>query len=245
MIIYGSFYGYELRGNISRLFVIYATDEGLLGGWIAPCDYEELLARFGGHGMVNQNSAAVQQHAQNAVKWESHYQQFLSQSSAFVEAHEHNFAFPAPEISAVLTWKLKFGERASTRFGALDITPHGGKKRRFYLVGRRTPEEVAALVQKALPLVTIEGGAPADVSSTPLPNSQPTIENAGTIAEPVYKQPNWPLVILGWFAAIGISLVIASLFNFWIPLAACVIAPMFYKMMRFGGMATNYYSRSA
>jgi hypothetical protein len=246
MQIYGTFTGYEQRTNVTRLFKIYATDEGLLGGWIAPCDHEELLARFSGHGIGQQHIAGAQQAAQSAEKWEYHYDEILPDKTKFLEAHQENFAFAPQEIAAALSWKLKFIEKASTRFGALDITPNGSKKRRFYLVGRHTPAEVAALVEKSLPLAIIEGGPLAGEAFTPLDNaSQPTGQSGSTEAEPVYKKPNWAIIIASYIAAILFSLVVASQFDFWLPLAACVIAPMFYKMLRFGGIAANYHSNSA
>lgn len=246
MQIYGTFLGYEQRTNTSRLFKIYATDEGLLGGWIAPMDFEEMLARFAGNGIGGQNVANCEKAAQSAAKWEHHYEEALPDAARFLQANGQNFAFAAPELEAALSWKLKWTEKASTRFGALDLTPSGGKKRRFYLVGRHTPEEVAALVQKSVPQAIIEGALLASQAFAPLDGaSHPATGGAPIAAEPVHQKTNWPILIASYIAAILLSLVVAAQFNFWIPLGACVIAPMFLRMMRFGNLAVNYHSNSA
>ena len=53
------FYGYEQRTNVSRLFKIYATPQGLFFGWIADRDHEEMLARFAGTGTGQTQTVAA------------------------------------------------------------------------------------------------------------------------------------------------------------------------------------------
>ena len=132
-----TFYGYEQRTNVSRLFKITATPRGLHFGWIADRDYQEMMARFGGAG-IGQNTAITQQAAQGAARWEDHYETMDIESAQFVQAHEQNFVFALADGAASVTWKLKWTEKAATRFGALDLVGNG-KKRRFYLVGQRSP----------------------------------------------------------------------------------------------------------
>ena len=242
-----TFYGYEQRTNVSRLFKITATPHGLLFGWIADRDYEEMLARLVGHGIGQPQVIAVtQQAAQGAARWEDHYDTMDAQSAQFLQAHDENFAFAPADGAASVTWKLKFTEKAATRFGALDLVC-GGKKRRFYLVGQRSPAQVAEAVRHALPNAIIEPlsaefNAGADAAT-------PAVAAVGTgeivLGESVYKRPNWPLIITAYFAAIGLSLWIAATLDFWIPLGACAVAIPTYRMLRFGGMIVNFHKNSA
>ena len=231
-----TFYGYEQRGNISRLFKVYATSNGLYFGWIADRDYEEMMARFGGAG-IGQNAGAMQETARGAKSWESHYDTMNVESAQFARAHDDNFSFAPADGAAMVTWKLKFTEKAATRFGALDLVSEG-KKRRFYLVGQRAPAEVAQAVRAALPAATIE----------PLPGDAPAVAAVAgeTVSdETVYKRPNWPVLISSYVAAILLSLWVAATFNFWIPLGACAVAIPAYRMLRFGGLAANYHKNAA
>lgn len=154
MQLFGSFYGFESRANLNRLFKIYATNEGLFGGWLAPCDTEGLLARCAGQQPTNQKMAAL---LQSAGDWEQHLDSLLPGGDELLAAHAHNFAFEPSFTQASLTWKLKMLERAPSRFGALDVCLDGAKRRRFYLVGRRTPDEVAGMLEAALPQLSVEG----------------------------------------------------------------------------------------
>ena len=231
------FYGYEQRTNVSRLFKIYATPSGLFFGWIADRDHEEMLARFAGTGIGQpQAVAAAKNAAQVAAQWESHYDTMDVEGDKFLQAHDENFAFADGEAS--VTWKLKWTEKAATRFGALDIVENG-KKRRFYLVGQSSPAPVIEAVRLALPSANVEAGAEPSTGAPAL------LSDEAVPSEPVYKRPNWPVIITVWVAAIGLSLWIAARFNFWIPLGACVVAPYFYKMMRFGNLAANMHKDTA
>lgn len=204
-----------------------------------------MMARFGGHG-VGQNIGITQQAAQGAQRWEEHYETLDIESAQFLRAHDENFAFTPDDLNnagaASVTWKLKFTEKAATRFGALDLIC-GGKKRRFYLVGQRSPAQVSEAVRHALPNATIEPLATAADAATPGVAAVTTDNVVPT--ESVYKRPNWPVIITAYVAAIGVSLWIAATFSFWIPLGACVVAPYFFKMMRFGGIAVNYHKNTA
>ncbi len=239
MQIYGTFYGHEQRTNVSRYFVIYATDQGFLGGWVAPYDHEEMLARFAGNNLAQQNVAGARSVAAGAEKWEEHYNELLPDRAQFLEANKENFAFEATEISAVLGWKLKFIEKAATRFGTLDITPQGGKKRRFYLAGRRTPEEVIALVQKSLPDVVIEG-APVGNASQTLSEGDKT-----RLLKPVAPKPVWPILLGVGVAATLLSYLVVGQFNVWLPVVACVLTFKIFPLVRGGGAALNFNQNTA
>jgi len=243
MQIYGTFYGYEQRTNVSRLFKIYATDQGLFGAWIADRDYEEMLARFAGHGIGQQNVAGTEQIARNAAKWEQHYDELNLESPEFLSAHKENFHFRPNEVTSSLKWKLKMLERAATRFGALDLTASDGKKRRFYLVGRRTSDEVAAVLQNSMPATAIEDVPTASNPYTPLDNTTKA-EGANTNAEPVHKSPNWLLIIPIYAAAWLLSFFLAAEFNFWWGIVVCACAPYGYRLFRYGGILKNFYSNS-
>lgn len=231
-----TFYGYEQRGNISQLFKIYATPNGLFFGWIADRDYEEMMARFGGAG-IGQDANAMQRTVEGARRWEDHYETMDIESAQFAQAHDSNFVFSPANGTAALTWKLKFIEKASTRFGALDLISNG-KKRRFYLVGQRSPADVVEALRTALPAATIESldeqaPAVAAVEGEVIPN------------ETVYKRTNWPVLISAYIGAILISLWLAATFDFWLPLGACAIAIPAYRMLRFSSLLTNYQKDSA
>lgn len=157
MQLLGSFYGLEQRAGGNRLFKVYVTNEGLFGGWIAPCDIEKTPARFKSQRLWNASSAQTQTIAESAGEWEEHLDALSPDSDEFLAAHTENFAFLASFTQASLTWKLKLLERAGNRFGALDLSADGGKKRRLYLVGQRTPDEVAAMLGAALPFLELEG----------------------------------------------------------------------------------------
>lgn len=238
-----TFYGYEQRTNVSRLFKITATPRGLFFGWIADRDYEEMLARLVGHGIGQPQVIAVtQQSAQGAARWEDHYETLDVENAQFIQAHPENFAFHPGDGAASLLWKLKWTEKAATRFGALDLVC-GGKKRRFYLVGQCSPAQVAQAVRHALPDATIEPFGTAANAATP---DVAAVGAGETVpAESVYKRPNWPVTITAYLAAIGLSLWIAATFDFWIPLGACAIALPAFRMMRFGGIIANFHKNSA
>ncbi len=152
MQLLGTFYGFEQRADANRLFKIYVTDQGLSGGWIAPCDTATI--RFKGTRPGSQKIAEIQGCAQD---WEEHLDSLVPGDEAFLAAHADNFAFDSSFTQASLTWKLSLLERAATRFGALDVCLDGGKQRRFYLVGRRTSDEVAGMLGAALPQLRLEG----------------------------------------------------------------------------------------
>ena len=235
-----TFYGYEQRGNISQLFQIIATPRGLFFGWIADRDYEEMMARFGGAG-IGQNTALTQGAAQGAQRWEEHYQTMDVESAQFLQAHNSNFVFAPTDGAASLLWKLKFTEKAATRFGALDLVCNG-KKRRFYLVGQRSPAQVIEAVHLALPEATIE-----QIAATPAvaATASGEVENQSAPDELVYKRPNWPVLITAYLAAIGVSLWLAATYDFWLPLGACAVAIPAYRMFRFGTLAANYHKDAA
>lgn len=153
MQLLGTFYGFEQRTGANRLFKIYVTDQGLSGGWIAPCDIK-MMSHFGGNRPSNQKITQVQECAQ---AWEDYLDSLVPGDEAFLAAHSDNFAFDSSFTQASLTWKLNLLERAATRFGALDVCLDGSKQRRFYLVGSRTPDEVAAMLSAAVPQLRLEG----------------------------------------------------------------------------------------
>lgn len=239
-----TFYGYEQRGNISQLFQVIATPRGLFFGWIADRDYEEMMARFGGAG-IGQNTALTQGAASGAQRWEEHYQTMDVESAPFLRAHDSNFVFAPADGAASLTWKLKWTEKAATRFGALDLVCNG-KKRRFYLIGQRSPAQVIEAVRLALPDATIEPlGATTVATPAVAAVGDGEIENQSVPGELVYKRPNWPILITAYIAAIGLSLWLAATYNFWLPLGACAVAIPAYRMIRFGTLAANYHKDAA
>ena len=124
-----------------------------------------------------------------------------------------------------------------------------GKKRRFYLVGQSSPAAVSEAVRLALPDAAIEAGATeagaTEAGATEAGAAPASSTGEAVPTEPVYKRPNWPVIITAYVAAIGLSLWIAASFNFWIPLGACVVAPYFYKMMRSGNIAANMHKNTA
>ncbi len=146
MQLLGSFYGLEQRAGGNRLFKIYATTDGIFGGWVAPCDFAKMRAR--------------PEIAQNAREWELYLDALVPGSDEFLAAHRENFAFDSSFTQASLTGKTGLLPRAATRCGALDVCLDGSKKRRFYLVGRVTSEEVAPLLQTVFASIQAETARP-------------------------------------------------------------------------------------
>ena len=238
-----TFYGYEQRTNVSRLFKITATPAGLFFGWIADRDHEEMLARLVGHGIGQPQVIAVtRQAAQGAARWEDHYETLDVQSPEFTRAHDENFAFRPGDGAASVTWKLKFTEKAATRFGALDIVC-AGKKRRFYLVGQRSPTDVVEAVRLALPDATIEPLSATATAATP--NASAVEAGKAAPGESVYQTPNWRVILPIYLTVLAAALLLAVTYNFWWPFIACFLAPYFYRMLRMGDIIANFHKNSA
>lgn len=160
MQIYGTFYGYEQCANVSCLFKMYATDQGLFGAWIADRDYEEVLTHFA-RRIGQQNIDETRKIAQEAAEWEQHYDSLELENPDFLSLRPENFHFRPNEVISSLIWKLKMPERSITRYGALDLTASDGNKRRFYLVGNKMPAEVASFIQSSMPATLIDNADPS------------------------------------------------------------------------------------
>jgi hypothetical protein len=198
MQIYGTFYGYEQRTNVSCLFKIYATDQGLFGAWIADRDYEEMRTRFVGHS-GQQNIDVTQKIAQDAAMWEQHYDSLELADPEFLRVRPENFHFRPNEVISSLIWKLKMPERTTTRYGALDLTASDGNQRRFYLVGRSTPAEVVSVIQSSMPATSIDKGTSSFKAFTLLTDSaKPKVS---VTANSRYQRLNWGILIPVYLAA--------------------------------------------
>jgi hypothetical protein len=159
MPAHGTFYGYEQKFGVSRLYKIYITEGALCGAKVADNDYEASKAfsdkmpklLFGGlnKSLVNEEYLATKH---KALQRENLLDTMDPGGPSFLGDDKSNFSLgPAQVSSATVNLTLGMMQKGSTRCGSLELVLTDGSRRRFFLIGTHDPQEVIGNLKRLLP----------------------------------------------------------------------------------------------
>lgn len=169
MATYGTFYGFEQKFGVSRLYKLYVTEGALCGAKIADRDYDGILGRtqpstaalllsglggIAGNAVVRKTAEAVKRKAEEK---ERQLDATAPGSPSFLSDDKANFSLGTSQVSsAIINLKLGTMQHGPNRYGSLELALADGSKRRFFLVGQRVPQEVVEVIKQMLPGLQVQ-----------------------------------------------------------------------------------------
>lgn len=205
MKIFGSFRGFEQRFGVSRLYIVFVTDAGIFGGWIADRDYEESLARLAAMGNGGLAYGSVSGVANKAFQLEEQYRSSALDPQSFLARHRQNFFFSRGQISQITIDYNAISANRPNRRAMLTIEGQAQTKT-FALVGEVNMAEATEWLRQA-GSVTVRGAVPG----------QAPVQTA-------FDEPQTPVVVPGqrareanqicWIIAIFVGLICSVILSF-------------------------------